>query len=69
MGPGSDDDSVDRSHLHGRLYDELGDLAGPLARSWARSRLEARSERWLRDQLLTARAAIDRVLEEIPRGL
>ncbi len=70
MGPGDDDGaSVDRSHLHGRLYGELEHLAGPMVRSWVRQRLEGRSERWLRSQLLTARAAIDRVLDEvIPHG-
>lgn len=62
MGPGEAEPRVSRSDLHDRLYDELTEYVGPLWRSWARQRLEARTERWLRSQLLLIRDAIDRVL-------
>lgn len=53
-----------RSDLHDRLYVEIDGLIGTAWRSWVRDRLDARTERWLRRQLLAAREAIDRVLLE-----
>lgn len=67
-GPGESEPRVSRSDLHDDVYEELEGYLGPLWRSWVRQRLEARSERYLRDQLLLIRGAIDRVLGGPPGG-
>ncbi len=66
LGPGDAEPRVSRSDLHDRLYGEIDAYVGPMWRSWTRQRLEARTERFLRDQLLLIRAAIDRVITEDP---
>jgi hypothetical protein len=53
-----------RSDLHDRLYAEVAQMVGSVGTTWARGKLEGKSERFLRRQLLAVREAIDRVLLE-----